>query len=78
MNVNISNNLGAEGGLYITDTNAHTGEFRAITALEATVIAELIGNTEGTTTSVPVPSGATIWGKFTSIDLASGKVIAYY
>lgn len=78
MNANISNALGASGAVYITDTNAHTGNFRAITALEATVIATLVaGNWEGTLTSVPLPAGCTIGGAFTSIDLASGKVVAY-
>ena len=71
--------LGADtGGTYITGTDPVTGSFYAITAIEATVIAALISsNLEGTLTSVPVPAGCTIYGRFSSIDLASGKVIAY-
>jgi hypothetical protein len=78
MNSRITNLKGDRGGIYITDTSAHTGDFDAITALEATVVAELVSNTiTGTLTSVPIPSGATIYGRFSSIDLASGKVFAY-
>ncbi len=77
-NANIRNLKGEKGGIYITDTTAHTGDFDAITALETAVIAELISdNITGTLTSVPLPAGATIYGRFSSIDLASGKVIAY-
>lgn len=73
------------GGLYIDDTAAHAGKFRAITALAAAV-ATLVSTTDkdgfggkirGTLTSVPIPVGTTIYGCFTSITLASGKVIAY-
>ncbi len=67
------------GGLYIADTDAHAGDFDAITALEATVVATLVSsNLTGTLTSVPIPAGCTIYGRFSSIDLASGKVIAYH
>ncbi len=77
-NSNIRNLKGELGGIYITDTNAHTGDFDAITALETAVIAELISsNITGTLTSVPLPAGVTIYGRFSSVDLASGKVIAY-
>ncbi len=77
-NSNIRNLKGENGGIYITDTNAHTGDFDAITALEVAVIATLVSdNISGTLTSVPLPAGVTIYGRFSSIDLASGKVIAY-
>ena len=73
-----TNNKGQSGGIYITDTDAHTGDFDAITALEVAVIATLVSSTiTGTLTSVPLPAGVTIFGRFSSIDLASGKVIAY-
>jgi hypothetical protein len=82
----VSLSLGQLGSLYITDTGAHAGDWGAITALEATVVATLVsgfrqdGTTAvvaGTLTSVPIPSGCTIFGRFTSITLASGKVLAY-
>ena len=69
------------GGVYITDTTVHTGQFGAITALAAASV-DLVttqnGIWQGTTTSVPIPAGTTIYGNFTSITLASGKVIAYH
>lgn len=69
------------GGLYIADTVARTGQFGAITALEAAV-ANLVttqnGIWQGTTTAVPIPAGTTIYGNFTTVTLASGKVIAYH
>jgi hypothetical protein len=76
-NVRIANALGRNGGIFITDTAAHTGSFVAITAVAAAV-ADLVGNIDGTLTSVPIPVGTTIGGRYTSITLASGKVIAYY
>lgn len=75
---NKSRNLKAEaGGLYITDTSAHTGNWDAITAVEAAVATLVSPTIAGTLTSVPIPAGVTIFGYFTSITLASGKVFAY-
>lgn len=64
---------------YISDTVAHTGRFWQIYALEATVIASaVIENATGNTfTSVPLGAGDSITGVFTSVTLASGKVVAY-
>lgn len=74
-----------QGGKYIADTATHTGNWRAITALEAAVAAltvsddqsDMGGFIQGTLSAVPIPAGCTIYGSFTSIDLASGKVLAY-
>lgn len=69
------------GGRYIDDTAAHTGRWGAITALAAAVASlttEQNGIWIGTTTSVPIPAGTTIYGNFIGITLASGKVIAYH
>lgn len=67
------------GSDFIDDTNAHTRETRggwnAIQAV-ATAVATVVDS--GTTkTSVPLPAGIIIYGQFTSITLASGKVMAY-
>lgn len=64
---------------YVTDTAAHVGRFHEIYALEASVIASAVAqNTTGNTfTSVPLAAGDSIKGVFTSITLASGKVVAY-
>lgn len=69
--------LGAE---YIDDTAAHTGKFGAITAVAAaalsadTVALDYTGNSIA---NLPIPAGTTIYGIFTTVKLASGKVLAY-
>lgn len=73
----IKNLKGEKGGIYITDTSAHVGDFDSIQALEATVCDLVSATITGTLTSVPIPAGSIIFGKFTSVTLASGKVIAY-
>ena len=74
-----SRNLkGEDGGIYITDTSAHTGSFDAILAHEATVInTATSSNITGTLTTVALPAGFVWYGKFSSITLTSGKVTAY-
>ena len=69
----------APGAEYITDTAAHTGRFSEIYALEDAVIATLVAQdwTGNATTSVPLKAGDEIKGVFTSVTLASGKVVAY-
>lgn len=64
---------------YISDTAAHTGRFWKLYAVENAVIASAaIGNKTGNNfTSVPLNAGDSIEGVFTSVTLASGKVIAY-
>ena len=64
---------------FIDDTVEHTGPYFAVFAIEESVI-----DTTGCTTNIiDAPSaitlkeGMTIYGDFTSIELDSGKVIAY-
>jgi len=80
--------LGQAGAKFISDNAEHTGTFVAITMLEDTIFATLTpsdttngygvgsynGNTMGTET---IPQGLTIYGRWTTIDLTSGLVIAY-
>ena len=62
----------------IEDTNAHTGRFSCIKALENTVVAAIVAeNITGTLTSVTLNSNTSIEGVITSVTLASGTVIAY-
>jgi len=70
---------GGAGFEYITDTSAHTGRFFRLYALEAAVIdTATVQNASGNSFSaVPVPAGCAIDGLFTSVTLASGKVVAY-
>ena len=64
---------------YITDTAEHTGRFYCLYGLEDAVIASAtIGNATGNAfTSVPLGKNCEIEGIFTSVTLASGKIIAY-
>lgn len=72
----MSDSAGAE---YISDTAVHTGRFCEIVALEDSVIASLVTKdwTGNATTTVPLKATGEIEGIFTSITLASGKVVAY-
>ena len=79
--INIRNLSGAEGSLYINDTDAHAGIFFAVHCTEATVFADLSGNMENESALISdatsFAAGTVIYGRFTSIDLTSGAVIAY-
>ena len=73
---------GLSGGAYYADTDAHTGDWLAIQVLADAKFHTLTGNladianaTEG---SAPViPAGTVLFGKFTTLDLHSGRIIAY-
>lgn len=69
----------AIGFEYISDTAAHIGRFYKIYAVATAVISTAtVENASGNSfTSVPLGAGDSIEGVFTSITLASGKVIAY-
>jgi len=80
--------LGQLGAKFISDTAAHTGIFVAIHCLEATVFSALtpedtangygVGSYNGNSmASETIPAGAIIFGRWTTVDLASGLVIAY-
>lgn len=71
--------LAETGGKYIADTATHAGDWMAITALTATVFAAGTTSTTitGTLTSMALPAGATLWGRFNAIKLTSGTIIAY-
>lgn len=64
---------------YISDTAAHTGRFCRLYAVATAVISTAtVANATGNAfTSVPLSAGDSIDGVFTSVTLASGKVIAY-
>ena len=71
-----SYNIGFE---YISDTAAHTGRFYKLYALaDAVISTATVANASGNTfSSVPLNHGDQIEGVFTSVTLASGKIIAY-
>ena len=71
--------LGQAGVILIDDTDAHTGPFIAITALEdaAVDVSECDMSYIEDVADFTIPKGTTIYGIFASIELASGKVLAY-
>lgn len=79
--------LGLDGGDVITDTTAHTPPDGGSQCWFAVlIIADAVLNTSGTTVNwnglanlsgVTISAGTVLYGKFTAIQLASGKVIAY-
>ena len=80
--------LGQAGAKFINDTAVHTGSFVAIQCLEDTVFNALtpedttngygVGSYNGNSmASETIPAGVTIYGRWTTIDLTSGLVIAY-
>ena len=75
--------LGLNGGEYINDTAVKTGNWFAIQATEATVLAAQasnITNLDDICTgqdATTLTAGMVLYGNFTSIDLTSGAVIAY-
>ena len=72
--------LGQAGVILIDDTAAHTGPFVAIQALEdaAVDVSECDMSWIEDVVDFTIPAGLTIYGNFTSIELDSGKVLAYY
>ena len=65
--------------ILIDDTAEHTGPYFAITALTDAVvdISECDMSFITDVADFTIPKGCTIYGNFTSIELDSGKVIAY-
>jgi hypothetical protein len=73
---------GLSGGNYIADTTARTGDWLAIQVLADAKFVTLTGNladiANATEASAPViPAGTVLFGKFSAIDLHSGRIIAY-
>jgi hypothetical protein len=84
MNARVTNLTGLQGGVVITDTNAHTPAtpntaFHAIVVLQQAVIAAIASNltNDSALVALTLPAGTIIYGRITSITLTSGVVIAY-
>lgn len=60
-----------------TGTSALTGTWTAIQMVEATVFTTLTGLGGDSSGGVSFPAGMVIYGSFTAVTLASGKVILY-
>ena len=79
-NANNSNQVDfATGAVFISDTATHTGSFRALYFKEETVIAAASANnwSGAPLAAQTFAANTTIHGRFTSIQLTSGSVIAY-
>ena len=72
--------LGQAGCILIDDVVEHAGPFVAITALEdaAVDVSECDMSFIKDVADFTIPKGATIFGDFVSIELDSGKVVAYF
>jgi len=75
--------LGLNGGEYINDTAAHTGDFFCIVATEDTVIDSITSNVDNLSDitasqdNTTLSANTAIYGRITGITLSSGAVIAY-
>jgi len=82
-NVSEYRGLGLNGGQYINSTDVTTGNWVAIQATEATVLAAQSSNITNLDDichgqdATSLAANTVIYGAFTSIDLQSGAVIAY-
>ena len=78
--VNIKNLTGHQGGVVLSGAQTETGEFQAFQAIEDTTIVAIATNLDQSTSSLAtqtIPSGITIFGDMTSIEISSGLAIAY-
>lgn len=84
--INVANiakgSAGGYGANFLSDTVAHTPAtgyvFIAVQVIADAVIAAYAPAYGGNTfTGVTLPAGTVIYGRFTSLTLASGKVLAY-
>lgn len=77
--------MGQKGSIVLTDTTPITGSFRTIQVIADCTFTVLTSNTtkNGTVTAATgadygtLSNGTIIYGKFTAITLATGKVILY-
>lgn len=75
--------LGLNGGEYINDTAAHTGNFFCIVAMEDTVLASVTSNIDNIADlctgqdATTLTANTAIYGRITGITLTGGAVIAY-
>jgi len=73
----LESTMGNFGGMYIADTEEVEGDFSAIQVIEDCTFTTLEGNVEDLDTAT-LEAGTIVYGKFKTIELATGKVIAYY
>ena len=72
---------GQGGGIAISDVDTYTGNFRWIQVVSDCVISTIESSNIDSVSviaGITIPAGVGIGGRFTSISLTSGAVIAYY
>ncbi len=78
--------FGEGGAVFLTDTDSASGGFCAVLVVadavfhENTTMSDFTDGTKnlfGTSSSVTVPAGITIYGSFSQVALDSGQVLAY-
>ena len=63
---------------FVSNTAAHTGDFIGLQTIEPTVFSAILPAPTGNTfTGETIPANTMIMGKFTSVTLTSGALIAY-
>lgn len=77
--MSIFNVAPGESATYFADTTERTGEWKAITILENATFTTLTASNwdGGSTSGLVVGAGVTLFGQFTKIKLASGRIVAY-
>lgn len=78
----MENSMGYNGAEFISDTVQHTSGtdlvYTCLHLLADTVISQINGSITGNTiTGVVLSEGVMLYGRFKSITLTSGKVLAY-
>jgi uncharacterized protein YcgI (DUF1989 family) len=70
--------LGQGGSVFINDDAVHTGPFVAFIAITEAVldISDCTTNIDGAA-DFTIPIGTTIYGRFDSLSIASGSILAY-
>lgn len=79
----VRNLKGENGGKYRTGAGTLTptapyASFDCVVAHAASVVNATAANINGTLTSVNLPAGFIWYGTFTSVEVVSGEVTAYY
>lgn len=72
-----SRSLGDKGYDLITDTNAHTGPWFALHAINGDAVIASGTEANGSTVAQTIDQGDTIYGHFKTLTLTSGNLVAY-
>ena len=79
--INVANSMGANGCVYINDTNPHTGKFTSVQFTEPSVVAAITGAMENSaeliTDATSFSAGQVLYLPLTSITLTSGAALLY-